>query len=58
MEDVLWKTLSSFFKLPVAHSVKEGMELAANIDIPSLNWVFSDKEGNIGFKMSGIIPRR
>ena len=58
MEDILGKTLTSFLKLPLAGSVKEGMELALNIDVPSLNWVFADKDGNIGFKMGGIIPKR
>jgi len=58
MEGILEKTLVNFLQLPLAGSVKEGIKLTANIDIPSLNWVFADKDGNIGFKMGGIIPRR
>jgi len=38
-------------------TVKEGMAIAGKVE-GSYSWVFSDTDGNIGFQMSGLMPKR
>jgi len=40
-----------------ARTVKEGMDTLGNLEL-SFNWVFADSKGNIGYQMSGLMPRR
>lgn len=40
-----------------AKTVKEGMDLLGRIET-AWNFVFADKDGNIGYQMSGMMPRR
>ncbi len=50
--------LQAILRLDRAQSVTEGMETVGQIHYPSLNWGFADREGHIGFKMSGLFPLR
>lgn len=40
-----------------AKNVEEGMEQIGNLEV-SFNWVLADKDGNIGYQMSGLMPKR
>jgi len=40
-----------------ARTVEEGMALLGRIE-SAFNWVLADGEGNIGYQMSGLLPRR
>ncbi len=40
-----------------ATSAKQAMEHLGELEV-SFNWVFADGEGNIGYQMSGLMPRR
>ncbi len=40
-----------------AKDVQEGMELLGQLET-SWNWVLADCHGNIGYQMSGLVPRR
>lgn len=38
-------------------SVEEGMECLGKFEM-AFNWVLADQEGNIGYQMSGLLPKR
>jgi penicillin amidase len=40
-----------------AENVEDGMNLFKNLEV-SFNWIFADTKGNIGFQMSGLLPKR
>ncbi|MGD2272802.1 MAG: penicillin acylase family protein, partial [Desulfobacterales bacterium] len=44
-------------KMWEAETVTEGMDLLGRIET-SWNWVLADKKGNIGYQMSGLMPKR
>lgn len=50
-------TIKSGFGLATSRSVKEGMTYAGGIEM-AMSWVFADSNGNIGFQMSGLMPKR
>lgn len=50
-------SIKSAINLASAKNVKEGMSCAGNIEM-SLSWIFADSQGNIGFQMSGLMPKR
>ncbi|GBD92585.1 acyl-homoserine lactone acylase QuiP precursor [bacterium BMS3Abin05] len=50
--------LMNMIKLPRIKSTKEAMEAMRNVDIPPLDFIFADRDGNIGFQMCGRMPRR
>jgi penicillin G amidase len=50
-------TFDSIVKIFDAKTVKEGMNCLSRIET-SWNWILADKEGNIGYQMSGLMPRR
>ena len=43
----------TIFSLPGAKNVREAMGLFKQIDAAAMNWVVADKDGNIGYQMSG-----
>jgi penicillin amidase len=51
------RSLSSIFRMWEAKNVEEGMNILGNLET-SWNWVLADKEGNIGYQMSGMMPKR
>lgn len=50
-------TLDSFIKVLDAKTVTEGMDLLGRVET-SWNWILADKDGNIGYQMSGLMPKR
>jgi len=50
-------SLNALYNIHDVKSVKEGQKAAQEITI-SCNWLFSDKEGNIGYQQSGRFPHR
>ncbi len=51
------KTFNSLLKMWDAKSVEEGMDALGAVET-GWDFVFSDSEGNIGFQMSGLAPKR
>ena len=51
------RSLNRLYELLHAPSVKVGMEIFADVEF-SFNWTLADREGNIGYQMSGLLPRR
>jgi penicillin amidase len=50
-------SLSAMFRMLWATNVHEGMDLVGQIET-AWNWVLGDRGGNIGYQMSGRMPRR
>ncbi|RMF18739.1 MAG: penicillin acylase family protein, partial [Deltaproteobacteria bacterium] len=50
-------SIEAVLDLPLAKTVAEGMDLVGRIET-AWNWVLADGEGNIGYQMSGLMPRR
>ncbi|MBW1899913.1 MAG: penicillin acylase family protein, partial [Deltaproteobacteria bacterium] len=50
-------TINSILKIWDAKNVKEGMNLLGKIET-SWNLLMADKDGNIGYQMSGLMPKR
>ena len=51
------QSLSQIINIFNTVSVKDGMDVFAKME-PSFNWVFADTKGNIGYQMSGLMPKR
>ena len=51
------RTFNSIVKMWEAKAVMEGMDLLGRIET-SWNFVLADKNGNIGYQMSGLMPKR
>ena len=51
------RTFNSVIKMWDAKTVTEGMDLLGSIET-SWNFVLADKKGNIGYQMSGLMPKR
>src|SRR5205807_7329830 len=50
-------TFAGFFQLDFARNWNEFNDAVSNISI-SQNFVYADTEGNIGYRMSGLLPIR
>jgi penicillin G amidase len=50
-------TIAAFARLLGARDVTEGMDLVGRVET-GWNWVLADAAGNIGYQMSGLMPRR
>jgi hypothetical protein len=50
-------TFSKAAKLLTITSVKEGQLYARDMEL-SANWIFTDKNGNLGYQQSGKLPDR
>jgi len=51
------RSLSALLKMMHVKSVVEGMDTLAQFET-GWNFVFADRAGNIGYQMSGVVPRR
>lgn len=51
------QSLHNAIKIARAENVKEGMECLGKYEV-SFNWVIADDQGNIGYQMSGLFPKR
>jgi penicillin amidase len=52
------ETMNSFLKLHGSKDVKEGMKICSRLQLAAFNWVLADTRGDIGYQMSGNIPKR
>ncbi len=52
------RAMNNLVKIPMCQTVSEAMDAAAQIDIPPLFFIFVDSNNNIGFQMSGRMPKR
>ncbi|MCD4720981.1 MAG: penicillin acylase family protein [Desulfobacula sp.] len=50
-------TLDSIIKIFDAKTVTQGMDLLGRVET-SWNFILADKDGNIGYQMSGLMPKR
>ncbi len=51
------KSFGQILKMLDARSVAEGMDHLGQVET-AWSWVLADRQGNIGFQMSGLVPRR
>ncbi len=51
------RSLTNIFSMWDARNVEEGMNYLGNVET-AWNWVLADTEGNIGYQMSGMMPKR
>lgn len=56
-EGGLCDTLERIIDLGLCDHVKQAQEISSEI-ITSCNWIFADRQGNIGYQQSGYAPRR
>jgi penicillin G amidase len=52
------ETLKNFFKLLQANDVKEAIDYFAGLTFAPFNWIMADTNGNIGYQMSGRVPKK
>jgi penicillin amidase len=50
-------SLDALARLPAATTVREGQKIVREVAI-SCNWLLADREGNIGYQQSGLLPDR
>ena len=50
-------SLEALTRLPQAHTVPQAQEVVREVTI-SANWLLADREGNIGYQQSGLLPDR
>lgn len=50
-------SLNQISQMPRCKDVQAGMDCLGQLET-SWNWVFADSSGNIGYQMSGLMPRR
>jgi len=51
------QSINALVPMWTARSVTEGMAAFASVE-SSMNWVFADSAGDIGYQMSGLMPQR
>jgi penicillin amidase len=51
------RSLNAFQGMWEAKSVEEGMTCLGDVET-AWNWVLADRQGNIGYQMSGLMPKR
>jgi penicillin amidase len=51
------ETIKAGFDMWHAGNVKEGMDIIGKLEV-SFNWTLADDQGNIGYQMSGLMPKR
>jgi penicillin amidase len=51
------ESLNQAFKMWNATTVEEGMNCLGRLE-SAFNWVLADRHGNIGYQMSGLMPKR
>ncbi|MBN2283859.1 MAG: penicillin acylase family protein [Deltaproteobacteria bacterium] len=50
--------MDAVLNLPGARTAREAMELFKQVDASPMNWVVADRDGNIGYQMSGRLFNR
>lgn len=52
------ETIESFLRLYHAQTARQAQKCFAAMPFAAFNWTFGDRQGDIGYQMSGLIPRR
>lgn len=52
------RSIATWLEMVAADTVSEGMEIARRCPLPTLNWVFADRQGNVGRQANGWFPDR
>ncbi len=52
------ESVESFMKLYTVRDVKTAQKTFASMPFAAFHWVCADRHGNIGYQMSGLVPRR
>jgi penicillin amidase len=52
------ETVNHLLKIPHAASVEEALELFAGLTFAPFNWICADADGNIGYQLGGLYPRK
>lgn len=52
------ESLQAFADIHKARNVHDAIEAFARLSFASFNWVFADKNGNIGYQLGGVVPER
>jgi penicillin amidase len=58
LEETSASSLEALSGIMEARSVEEGRSLLGRLNNSAWNWVLADRAGNIGYQMSGKMPRR
>ena len=56
--NVASESAESFLKLYSAKDVRSAQKIFAAMPYGAYHWVVADRQGNIGYQMSGLVPRR
>lgn len=51
-------TIDAFFEIQYAGNWREFRQSLSNLKSPGLNFLYADREGNIGHQVAGMMPRR
>jgi penicillin amidase len=51
------QSINALYPMWTARTVAEGMTAFGNVE-SAFNWIFADSAGDIGYQMSGLMPRR
>jgi penicillin amidase len=51
------RSINALLDMWTARTATDGMASFAKVE-SAFNWVFADRAGNIGYQMSGLMPRR
>lgn len=49
---------NAMMRIDEIRTVKQAQEKFRQLSMPTFNWVFADRNGNIGYQMNGRMPRR
>jgi len=52
------RSIATWLEVVVAPTAAEAMDIARECPLPSLYWVFADRDGHIGMQANGWFPRR
>ncbi len=52
------ESVDNLFKVPQAKTAAEAMKYFAGLPFAPFNWTMADTEGNIGYQLSGLFPRK
>jgi len=52
------ESINNFLKIPQAKNAAEAMNYFAGLSFVPFNWTMADTEGNIGYQLSGLFPKK
>lgn len=54
----LVESLENMYRFMKARNADEARDYFAGLTFASFNWIFADLDGNIGYQLGGLVPRR